>query len=167
MKMNLIQTTARTTVTLLVALTSTAAFAAGRAPATAAQSGANKPTTNAIASETTTPGVNRVKFIEPVNGAKVPTKFKIKMGVEGYSIAALGTMTKGTGHHHLIIDGAAIPEGKIVPTDKTHIHFGKGQTETEIELTPGKHKLTLQFADGAHRSFGPGMSETIEVEVTK
>ena len=110
---------------------------------------------------------NRVTFIEPTNGAKVGTKFKIKMGVEGYSIAALGTMKKGTGHHHLIIDGAAIPEGKIVPTDKTHIHFGKGQTETELELAPGKHKLTLQFADGGHRSFGPQMSETIEIEVTK
>lgn len=110
-------------------------------------------------------GATRVKFLEPTNGAKVATKFKVKMGVEGYTIAPVGTLTKSTGHHHLIVDGGPIPEGKIVPTDATHLHFGKGQTETDLELKPGKHKLTLQFADGAHRSFGPSMSETIEIEV--
>lgn len=111
--------------------------------------------------------MNRVKFLEPINGAKVSPKFKVKMNVEGYTIGPLGDLTKGKGHHHIIVDGASIPEGQVVPTDNTHIHFGKGQTEAELELAPGKHKLTLQFADGAHRSYGPAMSETIEVEVTK
>lgn len=113
------------------------------------------------------PAAHSVKFVSPTNGAKVPSKFKVTMGVDGYKIAPVGTMTKETGHHHLIVDGGPIPEGTVVPTDKTHLHFGKGQTETELELPPGKHKLTLQFADGAHRSYGPAMSNTIEVEVTK
>lgn len=151
--------TALTTIITSVALTASAA----NKPK---PSGANKPETNAIAAEAAPPsGIDSVKFIEPSNGAKVASKFKVKMGVNGYTIAPLGTMDKGTGHHHLIVDAGPIPEGQVVPTDKTHLHFGKGQTETEIELPKGKHKLTLQFADGAHRSYGPAMSETIEVNV--
>ncbi len=106
-----------------------------------------------------------VKIVQPKNGATVAPKFKVKMTVQGMKVAPLGQMKKGTGHHHLIIDGPAIPGGQVVPADPTHIHFGKGQTETELELAPGKHTLTLQFADGAHISYGPVMSETIEVNV--
>lgn len=152
-------------------LATTFAFATSVAATTwaakaAKPSGANAPETNAIAAEASPrAGIDGVKFVEPSNGATVGTKFKVKMGVNGFTIAPLGTMDKGTGHHHLIVDGGPIAEGKVVPTDKTHLHFGKGQTETEIELPKGKHKLTLQFADGAHRSYGPAMSETIEVNV--
>ena len=64
-------------------------------------------------------------------------------------------MLEGTGHHHLIVDGKAVPKGSVVPADATHMHFGKGQTETTLKLPPGKHTLTLQFADGAHQSYGP------------
>jgi hypothetical protein len=39
------------------------------------------------------------------------------------------------------------------------------QTETDVTLTPGKHTLTLQFADFAHKSYGEKWSQTIEVEV--
>lgn len=110
-------------------------------------------------------GKEGVKFVQPKNGATVAPKFKVKMSVQGLKIAPVGDLKKGTGHHHLIVDGAAIPSGQIVPADANHIHFGKGQTEAELELTPGKHSLTLQFADGAHMSYGPSMSETIEVNV--
>jgi hypothetical protein len=80
-------------------------------------------------------------------------------------VAPAGTMTEGTGHHHLIIDGAAVPKGTVVPADDTHIHYGKGQTEADVKLPPGDHTLTMQFADGAHRSYGPEMSSTIKVHV--
>jgi len=52
-----------------------------------------------------------------------------------------------------------------VPTDATHLHFGKGQTETEVTLPPGQYALTMQFANGAHQSYGPEMSKTIHVTV--
>ena len=71
----------------------------------------------------------------------------------------------GTGHHHLIIDGHPVEAGKAVPADATHLHFGKGQTETTLKLAPGPHTLTLQFADGLHQSYGPEMSATITVTV--
>jgi hypothetical protein len=109
----------------------------------------------------------KVFFIEPHNGATVPTKFKVKMGVEGYKIRPAGEAPDEvvSGHHHLLVDQAAIPAGQPIANDATHLHFGKGQTETEVTLPPGKHTLTLQFADGAHRSFGPKMSQTITVNV--
>lgn len=106
-----------------------------------------------------------VEFLEPVNGATVSEKFKVRMKVVGYKIAPLGEMEKGKGHHHIVINGGPVEEGKVVPMDPQHIHFGKGQTETELTLPPGKHKLTLQFGDGAHRSYGPKLSQTIEVKV--
>lgn len=101
------------------------------------------------------------------NNSKVEQNVDIQFGVEGHNIceANIEPKDKNCGHHHLIIDGNFIAEGEVVPKDDTHLHYGKGQTEAKIHLTPGKHKLTLQFADFAHRSFGPKMSDSIEVEV--
>lgn len=107
----------------------------------------------------------RVFFNSPKNGAELSSPVSVSMGVSGMKVAPAGEVKTGEGHHHLIVDGAPIKEGEIVPSDATHIHFGKGQVETSVPLSPGKHKLTLQFADGAHRSYGEKMSETIEVQV--
>lgn len=112
-------------------------------------------------------GKKRVFFVSPANGAKVKSPVKVTFGVEGMGIRPAGQdlKDKTTGHHHLIIDGASIAEGQVVPMNETHKHFGKGQTETTVELAKGKHTLTMQLADGAHISYGASMSETIEVVV--
>ena len=112
-----------------------------------------------------------VYFIEPKDGATVPPTFKVKFGVRGMEVQPAGKLVPGTGHHHLIIDNKKVQvnrgmqEEKVIPADDTHLHFGKGQTETEITLKPGKHVLTMQFADGAHRSYGPDWAATITVHV--
>lgn len=106
-----------------------------------------------------------VDFVEPKNGATVATTFKVKFAVDGMTVAPAGELNPGTGHHHLLINTADIDENVAIPMDEKHRHFGKGQTETEITLPPGKHKLTMQFADGAHRSYGAKFRKTIEVEV--
>jgi Domain of unknown function (DUF4399) len=59
----------------------------------------------------------------------------------------------------------SVPTGESVPFSDKHMHFGKGQTEAEIKLTPGVYKLTAQFANGAHQSYGKPLSETITVTV--
>ena len=107
----------------------------------------------------------RVFFVEPQNGATVGQDVKVVMGIEGMEIKLAGDMTPDTGHHHLVVDAPMIAEGEIVPVDKPeqYKHFGKGQTETTIKLTPGKHTLTLQLGDGAHRSLGERMRKTITV----
>ncbi len=108
----------------------------------------------------------RVFFIEPLAGSSVASPVAIKMGVEGMTVAPAGTVTPDTGHHHLIVDGKAGALGEVVPADETHIHYGQGQTETTLALPPGPHTLTLQFADGMHRSYGPEMSSMVQIMVS-
>ena len=106
-----------------------------------------------------------VYFVEPSDGATVPQDFRVVMDVRGKTIAPAGDMSANTGHHHLLIDADPVREGDVIPVDASHMHFGKGQTETMVKLAPGSHTLQLQLADGAHRSFGPAMSSTIHVVV--
>lgn len=110
-----------------------------------------------------------VNFENIKDGQEVESPLKIKMGVVGKTVRPAGESIDEitSGHHHLIIDSEPVPAGAALPTDEKHIHFGKGQTETTVELSPGEHQLTLQFADGAHRSYGPEWSKTIKVVVKK
>tara|TARA_B100000749_G_scaffold280896_1_gene280713 strand:+ start:84151 stop:84555 length:405 start_codon:yes stop_codon:yes gene_type:complete len=108
---------------------------------------------------------SRVFFANLKDGQTVKSPLKIQFGIEGMKVIPAGKLEKGTGHHHLIIDGKPVATGKVVPADKTHIHYGKGQTEDTVELSKGKHTLTLQFADGAHRSYGEKLRAVITVTV--
>ena len=110
----------------------------------------------------------KVVFANLKNGAVVSSPLKVEMGTVVMNVDTAGPVIPGTGHHHLFIDAEdSLPAGTMVPKDSTHLHFGKGQKETEIKLSPGKHKLTLQFADGLHRSYGGKLSAAITVNVKK
>ena len=76
-----------------------------------------------------------------------------------------GDMKRGTGHHHLLINKSSIPIGRSIPIDSTHLHFGKGQVEASIFLPPGTYKLTMQFGNGVHQSYGYKLSQTINVTI--
>jgi Domain of unknown function (DUF4399) len=106
-----------------------------------------------------------VNFLEPKDGAVVTSPFKVIFTVNGMEVVPAGELKTNTGHHHLLINTGSIPSGDVIPFDNTHIHFGKGQTETEVSLPSGKYKLTMQFANGAHQSYGPQLSKSIEVTV--
>lgn len=107
-----------------------------------------------------------VYFIEPNDGAELKNPIKIKMGVKGMEVQPAGELKEGTGHHHIIIDGADfIDEGIVIPADQNHVHFGNGATETELTLPVGEHTLTLQFADGLHRSYGVKFAKKIRIIV--
>lgn len=126
-------------------------------------------TTDSSAAITPLPAVPagaKVYFKNIKNGGTVTSPFKVEMGIEGLKLDTAGAIVAGTGHHHLLIDaGDSIPAGQVVPKDATHIHFGKAQSETQVTLAPGKHILTLQFADGIHRSYGSQLATTITVTV--
>lgn len=109
----------------------------------------------------------KVFFVNLKDGAKIEETSVVKFGVKGMKIspAAQEIDSKTAGHHHLIIDGTFIPEGQPVPKDEKNMHFGKGETETKLLLNPGDHTLTLQFANGAHISYGEKLSSTIHVKV--
>jgi len=106
-----------------------------------------------------------VSFETPKDGATVSQTFKVEMEVEGMKVHKAGDPVKGTGHFHIIVDGACVKQGDVVAKDATHIHFGKAQQRTELKLDLGKHSLTLQFADGHHQSYGQDWCKTIHVIV--
>jgi len=107
----------------------------------------------------------KVFFVSPQDGATVTSPVKIQMGVEGMEVQPAGQIKDGSGHHHIVIDADPIAKGTLVPADEQHKHFGKGQTETELTLTPGQHTLQLQFANGVHLSYGEQMSSKITITV--
>jgi hypothetical protein len=53
-----------------------------------------------------------------------------------------------------------------IPQDKSHLHFGAGQTEARIELPPGNHTLQLVLGDADHYPFNPPVvSQKITVRI--
>ena len=106
------------------------------------------------------PAGAEVYFIAPQNGAKLHSPVTIKFGLKGMGIAPAGIKFDNTGHHHLLIDTDVSELNLDAPmpaTDKI-VHFGKGQTETTLTLSPGKHTLQLIFADYLHQSFNPPLA---------
>ena len=98
-------------------------------------------------------------------GAVLISPFLVEMGVEGMGVELAGEKNDLMGHHHIIINSDFIVDGDVVPADEKHIHFGKGQTDCQLDLATGNYSLTLQFADGFHQSYGEKMSKTINVTV--
>jgi hypothetical protein len=106
------------------------------------------------------PAGAEVYFIAPQNGAKLHSPVTIKFGLKGMGIAPAGIKFDNTGHHHLLVD-TDVSELKLdapMPATDKIVHFGKGQTETTLVLTPGKHTLQLIFADYLHQSFDPPLT---------
>jgi hypothetical protein len=108
----------------------------------------------------------KVYIISPENGAEVKSPVLVQFGLKGMGVAPAGVDMPKTGHHHLLIDGKLADPKVPIPADKTHVHFGGGQTEASVELTPGKHTLQLVLGDKSHVPFDPPIvSETITVTV--
>lgn len=106
-----------------------------------------------------------VFFKHPADGATVPSPVYIEMGVSGMEIEPAGEVNEGFGHHHILINQTSWPEGSVIPMSDSTIHYGKGQTDTTLELEPGEYTLSLQFANGVHASYGEKMATSIKVTV--
>ena len=90
-------------------------------------------------------------FIEPKDGEIVNGPVKIVFGLSGMGVAPAGIDFPNTGHHHLLVDLENLPDlSKPIPADKNHIHFGKGQTETILDLPKGKRTLQLLMGNYLH-----------------
>ncbi len=115
---------------------------------------------------TASPAGAKVYFIEPKNGAELKGPVKVVFGLAGMGVAPAGTQKENTGHHHLLIDGPAFDAARPLPTTDQIRHFGNGQTETTIELKPGRHTLQLVLGDWKHQPHSPPVvSEAITVTV--
>jgi hypothetical protein len=122
----------------------------------------------AIAPLPAIPDGAKVFFVNLKNGQKIKSPFKVEMGVQGIALDSAGKLRPASGHHHILIDaGDSLAAGTVVPKDSTHLHFGNAQKEAELKLAPGEHTITLQYADGMHRSYGSRLAASVKVTVQK
>jgi hypothetical protein len=106
-------------------------------------------------------------IISPQNGERVKSPFTVRFGLRGMGVTHAGDTAKNLGHHHLLVDVAEPLDSKEpIPTGRKHLHFGTGQTETELNLEPGKHILQLVLGDAEHKQFRPNViSDPVSVTV--
>ena len=110
----------------------------------------------------------KVYFKGLKNGATVSSPIKIEMGVDKMALdTANGKIKPASGHHHILIGLDSLMAGQVIPKDSTHLHFGMAQSQAEVKLAPGKYKLTLQFADALHRSYGSKLTSSVTITVKK
>ncbi|MFM0646082.1 DUF4399 domain-containing protein [Paraburkholderia bryophila] len=81
--------------------------------------------------------------------------FRVWFGLRYMGVAPKGVKFPNTGHHHLLIDTDLPPMDQEIPSDRNHLHFGAGETETMIQLPPGKHTLQLLMGDDMHVPHNP------------
>ncbi|MEM7395382.1 MAG: DUF4399 domain-containing protein, partial [Verrucomicrobiota bacterium] len=99
----------------------------------------------------------RAYSILPKDGKTVKKKFKVSFGLKGMGVAPAGIDLPNTGHHHLLIntDFSEVKKDQPLPATDKIKHFGGGQTETMLELEPGKYTLQMVLGDFAHRPHNP------------
>jgi hypothetical protein len=123
----------------------------------------------AFADQAAAPAGAVVYIVRPAAGARVKSPVTVVFGLTGMGIAPAGVKFDNTGHHHLLID-TELPADltQPLPVSDAIRHFGKGQTETTLDLSPRKHTLQLLFADFTHTPFTPNVaSKKITITVTK
>ena len=110
----------------------------------------------------------KLYFITPRDGQKLRSSgFWVRFGLRNMGVTHAGDDYANAGHHHLLIDvNEPLNPDEPIPSDKSHLHFGAGQTEARIELPPGKHTLQLVLGDAKHYPFKPPVvSEKITIRV--
>jgi hypothetical protein len=118
-----------------------------------------------MARKTSPPGA-MVYFISPADGEEVRSPVTVVFGLKGAGVAPAGFDLPNTGHHHVIVDRELVSADTPIPADAQHIHFGLGQTETTLDLSPGEHVLRLVLGDYLHTPHDPPLiSEPITVRV--
>jgi hypothetical protein len=125
----------------------------------------------AAAAKPASSGSPRVFFVEPADGATVKSPVKLRFGIENYELAAvpqgdIKAARPRMGHHHVGVDTDCLPPGTVIPKANPWVHHGGAQTEMDMQLTPGKHKLTLQLGDDTHTTI-EGLCSSVTVNVTE
>ncbi len=128
----------------------------------------------AIAGETPSAPGAEVYIANLQNGAEVTGPVTVLFGLKGMGVAPAGTEAENTGHHHVLLNRVPFGEHEEdadmletgIYADENHIHFGKGQTETVLDLPVGTHTIQLVLGDLYHVPHNPPvMSEQITITV--
>jgi hypothetical protein len=119
--------------------------------------------------DTPAPENAKVYFINLKKDDTVSSPIQVQFGLSGMGVAPAGVQNVAdSGHHHLIINKKLTAEmlKRPIPTDDNHVHFGKGQTETQLKLPPGRHTLQLLLGDWKHTPHTkPVISDVITITV--
>jgi hypothetical protein len=133
----------------------------------AAPSGQVKPPSSTTSGRHPSPPGAKVYFVYPEDGSYVTPTTIIRFGLVGMGVAPAGLEKANTGHHHLLIDTNLPALDQPIPNDFNHLHFGAGQTEAKVTLSPGRHSLQLLLADENHIPHDPPIySKPIQIMVT-
>ena len=90
------------------------------------------------------------------DGKTYSSPIKINFIVKNMKVVKAGVNEKNSGHHHLLLNLDEMPNLKMpLPMTENILHYGKGQTSTTLELSPGKHTIQLLFADYSHTPHNP------------
>jgi len=117
---------------------------------------------------TPAPAGASVYFIDLKDGATIAPTTVVHFGLRGMGVAPAGSDRQNAGHHHLLVDTDLPPLDQPIPNDFNHLHYGAGQTEAEVKLSPGPHTLQLLLGDKDHIPHSPPvMSERIRVVVAE
>ncbi len=106
-----------------------------------------------------------VRIVEPADGAQVTNPFRVRFEVDGLAIVPAGEQGARTGHHHLLVDVDEPAPGTPIPSIDGYLHYGQAQTELELTLEPGEHRLIAVVGDFAHIPLVPNVTDTIRVVV--
>jgi hypothetical protein len=141
-----------------IALSPIAAAAQTAAPQTPSPPSMQMPMPAGPVVRTPAPPDASVYIISPRNGARLRSPVTVRFGLRNMGVTQAGSTAPNAGHHHLLVDVTApLNPNEPIPADKTHLHFGGGQTETTIDLPPGRHTLQLVLGDANHRLFNPSL----------
>jgi hypothetical protein len=134
------------------ALASFLTFTSHTAPAGAQHNHAEHRVTQAAGGLRTPAPPDAYLYIgRPFDGEVVKAgRVKVWFGARNIGVAPAGVTVANTGHHHLLINVPLPAFDEPIPNTKNHLHFGAGQTETYLELTPGTYTLQLIMGDSEH-----------------
>jgi len=123
--------------------------------------------TVAVSQGLPTPKDAYLYIISPKDGATISGPFWCLFGLRGMGITHAGDQSPSSGHHHLLIDvDEPLNPSEPIPQDRKHLHYGSGQTEALIQLSPGQHTLQLILGDAKHFPFNPPLvSKKIAITV--
>lgn len=111
--------------------------------------------------------VPAVEILAPVEGDSVDLPLTVRLAATGITIApASGVREDGIGHHHILVDVEATPEGEPVPATPGYIHMGSGVSEYVLDsLPPGEHRIIAIVAWGDHVPVMGARRDTVRVVV--
>lgn len=111
---------------------------------------------------------HKVWFGNLEDGAEITSPFEVTMKAQNLVVEpAASGIRDGHGHFHILVD-VPLPEAPDpIPFDERHIHYGTGDSVATLELPPGDHTLTLQFARGNHVPYDPQIAQTIRITVVE